>query len=124
MKHIKIYGLLVIIALLAVGCQSMPAPKPFSELVPKEKVSLAMAAYNNATAEYRYQFDLAVKPFSKESAAYFQAFKKTLGVAWTAIGTYDVFVAGNMTPTPDAERAIIDAIRQLQALVLTQIKIN
>lgn len=109
--------LILCVVVAFVACSGMPKPKPFQDMTAKEKASLALSTYNDAFEEYKYQYSLASIPMTEEQIDFFTGFKKSLTVAWQAINAYTPFVDGDMAPTPEAEQALLGALRGLQAYI-------
>jgi hypothetical protein len=65
------------------------------------------------------QFDATPKPMDAAMREYFQAYKKAMEGVYPVIAAYNSVAQIGAVPTPEQEAAIIRAIYQLQAMLLS-----
>ena len=119
MKTARVFLLIMIAAFLAAGASCQGNVKTPEKMTAKERGVLATALYNNAFTNYQMQFDATPKPMDAPMREYFQAYKKAMEGVYPVIAAYNSVAQIGAVPTPEQEAAIIRAIYQLQAMLLS-----
>lgn len=104
-----------IVALLA-GCANNG--KSITSMSPKEKAAFAMSMYNSAFDDYKFQFEqMSADGLDGAEKSFLEGYLKTLEKAYRAIGVYNNYAASGTVATPEAEAAMVAAVRELTALL-------
>jgi ABC-type glycerol-3-phosphate transport system substrate-binding protein len=116
-KFIAVY---IVLALMLVGCAGMQKPEQsFSDMTPKQKVTIMMGIYN---AQYDdYKLKVAIPNLTEEEKQVLRTKKQVLTQVYPLIQSYDLIQAAGGTPTAEAEANIMQLLSNLESLVIREV---
>lgn len=119
MKRLRVFLAVALVVLAMAGVACHEGIKTPEKMTPKERGVLATSLYNNAYSNYLLQFDATPKPMDLATREYFDAYKKAMETVYPVISAYNAIAQMGAAPTADQEAAIIRAIYQLQAMLMS-----
>jgi hypothetical protein len=124
MKHARVLVILcAIVTLVSCVGAGIQDVKSYSEMTPQEKVGFAKRMYNNATEEYRWQYNTRKNSegrFNDEDMEFLKSYLAALKQSHRGILLYEsvvVTLANQEVTSVEAEEAMIMAIREMTALL-------
>lgn len=115
-RVVPVFVVAVLLALFSAGCASNG--KSITGMSPKEKAAFAMSMYNSAFDDYKFQFEqMSAGGLDGKEKEFLSGYLKTLENSYRAIGMYNHYAASGTTATPEAEAALVAAVRELTALL-------